>query len=182
VIAFKLCMKYFIHLQFNCIIRILMKKWHLGAILSIALIITLGASAEYTSNKGSKLDEGFKNLKVLPKNISDKSLDSTMSAWSISLGVHCNFCHARKADTTQRGLDFPSDKKEEKEAARNMYKMTAYLNVNYFNWNNSTRPDTIHYVVCYTCHRGTHEPDAKVFLSRIDSIEQIFRKNRPHKQ
>jgi hypothetical protein len=58
--------------------------------------------------------------------------------------------------------------------------MTAYLNTNFFNWNNSTRPDTIHAVVCYTCHRGTHEPDAKVFLSRIDSIEQAFRKNRPH--
>jgi len=157
-----------------------MKKWHLGAILAIALIITLGATADYTTNSNSKPDEGFKNLKVLPKDISEKSLDSVMGNWSISLGVRCNFCHARKADTTQRGLDFSSDKKEEKEAARNMYKMTAYLNSNYFNWRNSTRPDTIHAVVCYTCHRGTHEPDAKIFLSRIDSIEQAFHKNRPH--
>jgi hypothetical protein len=140
-----------------------MKKWHLGAMLSIALIITLGASADYTT-----------------KNIKDKQLDSVMGNWSISLGVRCNFCHARKADTTKRGLDFPSDTKEEKEAARNMFKMTAYINANFFNWNNSTRPDTIHAVVCYTCHRGTHEPDSKVFLSRIDSIEQAFRKNRPH--
>lgn len=159
-----------------------MKKWHLGAILAVALIVTLGASADYTSDSISKPSEGFKNLKVLPQNISDDALDSVMDEFSISLGVHCNFCHARKADTTKRGLDFPSDKKEEKEAARNMYKMTAYLNATYFNWKNSTRPDTIHYVVCYTCHHGTNEPDAKVFLSRIDSIEQSFSKNRPHKK
>lgn len=164
-------------MRFNRIILLRMKKWHVGAILAVALIVTLGASADYTSNSISKPGEGFKNLKVLPQNISDDALDSVMDEFSISLGVHCNFCHARKADTTKRGLDFPSDKKEEKEAARNMYKMTAYLNATYFNWNNSTRPDTIHYVVCYTCHRGTHEPDAKVFLSRIDSIEQSFRKN-----
>jgi hypothetical protein len=158
-----------------------MKKWHLSAILAVALIITMGASADYSSGKNSKPDEGFKNLKVLPKDISNEALHSIMNEWCISLGVHCNFCHARKADTTQRGLDFASDKKEEKEAARHMYKMTAYLNANYFNWNNSTRPDTIRYVVCYTCHRGSHEPDAKIFLSRIDSIEQAFRKDRPAK-
>jgi hypothetical protein len=157
-----------------------MKKWHLGAILAIALFITMGASADYTSNAKPDDDDGFKNLKVLPKNISEKHLDSVMGEFSISLGVRCGFCHARKADTTKRGLDFASDKKDEKNIARNMYKMTAYLNATYFNWNNSTRPDTIHYVVCYTCHRGAHEPDAKLFLSKIDSIEQAFHKNRPH--
>lgn len=153
-----------------------MNKWHLSAILAVALIITLGASADYTSQP--KPGDGFQNLKVLPKNISDHALDSVMGEFSISLGVRCGFCHARNADTTKRGLDFASDKKDEKEAARNMYKMTAYLNANYFNWNKSTRPDTIHAIVCYTCHRGGHEPDAKVFLSRIDSIEQSFRKNK----
>ena len=157
-----------------------MKKWHLGSILAVAILVALGASSNSTSGSNSKPEEGFKNLKVLPKDISEKALDSIMGEFSISLGVRCNFCHARKADTTQRGLDFASDKKDEKNIARNMYKMTAYLNANYFNWNNSTHPDTIHYVVCYTCHRGTHEPDAKVFLTRIDSIEQAFRKNRPH--
>jgi hypothetical protein len=156
-----------------------MKKWHIGAVLAIAILVTLGASTNNTSVTKSKPDEGFKNLKVLPKNITDDQLDSVMSEFSISLGVRCNFCHARKADTTKRGLDFASDKKDEKNIARNMYKMTAYLNANYFNWNNSNRPDTIHYVVCYTCHRGGHEPDAKVFLKQIDSIEQMHRKMHP---
>ncbi len=157
-----------------------MKKWHISAVLAIAILVTLGAFTNGSSGPIAKPDEGFKNLKVLPKNITDEQLDSVMANFSISLGVRCNFCHARKADTTKKGLDFASDKKDEKNIARNMFKMTAYLNSTYFNWNNSTRPDTIHYVVCYTCHRGGHEPDAKVFLHQIDSIEQMHRKNRPH--
>jgi hypothetical protein len=156
-----------------------MKKWHIGAVLAIAVLVTIGASSDSSQAATSKPDEGFKNLKVLPKNISDEDLDSVMHEFSISLGVHCNFCHARKADTTLKGLDFASDKKDEKNIARNMFKMTAYLNANYFNWNNSTRPDTIHFVVCYTCHRGGHEPDAQVFLKQIDSIEISHSKNHP---
>jgi photosynthetic reaction center cytochrome c subunit len=158
-----------------------MRKWHVGAILAIAFLVTLGAASNSTSDPVSKPDdEGFKNLKVLPKDITEAQLKSVMGEFSISLGVHCNFCHARKADSTQRGLDFASDAKDAKNTARYMYKMTAELNAKYFNWNNSTRPDTIHYVVCYTCHRGTNEPDAQVFLHVIDSTEQAMRRNRPH--
>ena len=83
-----------------------MKKWHLGAILAMALIVTLGASSNSTSDPDTKRDGGFKNLKVLPKDITDEALDSVMGEFSISLGVRCNFCHARKSDTTKRGLDF----------------------------------------------------------------------------
>lgn len=163
-----------------------MKKWHLAASLIVAFLVTLGATSVSISNaanlsaeKNYKPDDGFKNLKVLPKDISDDELDSVMHEFSISLGVHCNFCHARKEDTTKKGLDFASDKKDEKNIAREMFKMTAYLNSNYFNWNHSTKPDTIHFIVCYTCHRGTHEPDAKVFLKQIDSIEVAHSKNHP---
>jgi len=91
-----------------------MKKWHLGAILAIAFVITLGASSNNPSESIAKPEDGFKNLKVLPKDISEKALDSVMGEFCISLGVHCNFCHARKEDTTQRGLDFASDKKNGK--------------------------------------------------------------------
>ena len=155
-----------------------MKKWHLGAILAIAFVITLGASS--SSDTKSAPEEGYQNLKVLPKDISKKALDSIMGEFCISLGVHCNFCHARNADSTQRKLDFASDKKEEKEIARHMYTMTASINNTFFNWKNSTRPDTIHTVVCYTCHRGNNSPDSKMFLTRIDSIEQAYHKNKQH--
>ncbi len=79
------------------------------------------------------------------------------------------FCHAANKDSTIKRMDFASDAKEEKGTARSMMEMTTYLNTHYFNPDHSTKPDTIHEVVCYTCHRGTHEPDAKAFLSLIDS-------------
>ena len=120
----------------------------------------------------------WKNLKVLPKDISEHKLDSIMGTFSVSLGVKCNFCHASDADTTKHHLDFASDKKEEKDIARAMFKMTADINSNYFNWTHSTQTDTLHSVVCYTCHRGTKQPDASVFIATIDSTIQSNRKNR----
>src|ERR1700733_29670 len=105
-----------------------MKKWYVAGLFALALIVTLGASGNFSSEPKQDKDEGFKNLKVLPKNISEESLDSTMTQFAISLGARCGFCHARKADTTQRGLDFASDAKEEKNTARDMMKMTAFLN------------------------------------------------------
>jgi len=70
------------------------------------------------------------NLKVFPKNISYRELDKTMDAWTASLGVHCNFCHVRNEETKK--MDFASDAKPEKEAARYMYKMMAKINKKYF--------------------------------------------------
>ena len=143
-----------------------MKKWKIALALIGAMYIGISA----TWYKPAPDDDGWKNLQVLPKDISEKKLDSIMKEYSISLGVRCGFCHARNADTTNKHLDFASDAKDEKKAARHMMKMTAYLNENYFNWMNSTKPDTIHSVICYTCHRGSNEVDSKDFLSQIAKI------------
>ncbi|HXB14010.1 MAG TPA: c-type cytochrome [Bacteroidia bacterium] len=145
-----------------------MKKWKLGAILIIAAVVTLGAS----SNNEKKVPENFKNLKVLPQNITKDALDSIMHEFTVSLGVRCGFCHARKSDTTQKGLDFASDAKDEKTIARNMMKMTEYLNTTYFNFNNSTKPDTIHTIICYTCHRGKKEPASDDIMPDYKKLEQ----------
>ena len=97
----------------------------------------------------------FKNLKVLPKNISDEDLDKIMDNFNFALGVNCNFCHARK-DTILRQYDFASDAKPEKEIARNMMRMTYDLNKKYFNYNkNKIVPQT---VTCITCHRKNSIP------------------------
>jgi cytochrome c553 len=116
--------------------------------------------------------EGFKNLKVLPKDISKKALDSTMDYFAISLGVRCGHCHARWADSTKRGLDFASDLKPEKSRARDMMKMTASINTSYFNTNHSEMADTIKTVTCYTCHRGAVSPTAKNLLPKYKELEK----------
>lgn len=142
-----------------------MIKKHIPLLIILTFIITMVATTSATIKEA----EEFKNLQVLPKNMSEEALDSAMDHYAVSLGVKCSFCHARKSDPNAKGLDFASDTKDEKKAARYMIKMTADINGKYFNWMNSDKPDTIRAVVCYTCHRGSPHPDAADFLSLIDS-------------
>lgn len=155
-----------------------MKRKYVTSLFILAAVFTLSAST-YNLPSPPKLspppEEGFKNLKVLPKDISEEELDSLMGMFSISLGVRCNFCHAANADTSKHRLDFASDSKEMKNTARKMISMTAYLNKNFFNDEHSNKKENIHKVICYTCHRGTKEPDSDVFLSIIDSTMQSHR-------
>ena len=61
------------------------------------------------------VNEKFKNLQVLPKNITTDSLDKIMDGFNVQLGVDCNYCHVKdkKADS----LIFDKDDKPEKEIA-----------------------------------------------------------------
>jgi hypothetical protein len=101
----------------------------------------------------------FKNLKILPKNISQEELDKVMDHFKLSLGVDCNYCHTRQLTVDE--LDFASDKKPEKEIARKMMTMTTDINKKYFDFNN--KQSNIQAVTCVTCHRGNPRPE-------IDSI------------
>ena len=97
----------------------------------------------------------FKNLKVLPQDISKDSLDHVMHRFTAALGVRCNFCHVFNAGK----MDFASDDKPEKNIARYMFHMTGEINAKYFNMENSARPDTIAVVRCITCHHGNPHPN-----------------------
>ena len=129
----------------------------IGVILLFAAFISISATVKLNSRPVDK----FKNLKVLPKDISEEELDKVMDDFKEALGVGCGFCHARIADTSIYKLDFASDANEHKDIARYMMTMTNEINANYFNWEKSTRPDTIHAVRCITCHRGLKEPGAE---------------------
>ena len=128
------------------------------------MIVTLGLSSIVTFVALTSMapdQEGFKNLKVLPKNISHEQLGKTMHEWAGSLGVHCDFCHAPNAEG--KGLDFASDAKPEKEMARNMFKMMNKINQKYF----EAKKDSLGMMMktgvnCYTCHRGDSHPEIKL--------------------
>src|ERR1700679_449795 len=127
------------------------------ATLSIASVVTLAA---FTSMPPEK-DEGFKNVKVLPKSLTDKQLHMVMREWSMSLGVRCGFCHAPNAEG--KGLDFASDAKPEKEMARHMFKMMNKINDKFF----EAKKDSLGMMAktginCYTCHRGVSHPEVKL--------------------
>jgi len=124
--------------------------------LGLLSIIVFGAM---TTTKPQ--DEGFKNLKVLPKNISGENLHKVMEDWEHSLGVHCNFCHARNEETKK--MDWASDAKPEKEMARDMFKMMNKINQKYFH----AKKDSLGMIMqsgvnCNTCHRGTAHPEVMV--------------------
>ncbi len=143
-----------------------MKK---NLILSFLLIAFISLIA--FTYKAQQQPPKYKNLQVLPQDISKVELDSIMDVFKTSLGVKCSFCHARWEDSTKKGLDFASDVKPQKETTRSMMKMTAQINEMFFNPDHSTRPDTIHTVICYTCHRDFPTPDSKKLMEELDQMQ-----------
>jgi hypothetical protein len=88
-----------------------------AVIFALASTITIGVAALPSANNQ------YKNLRVLPKNISSKDLSKIMiDDFEDGLGVSCTFCHIAGKDSLL--LDFANDAKPEKQIARRMMKMT----------------------------------------------------------
>ncbi len=100
----------------------------------------------------------YKNLQVLPQNISDDSLDMYMDMFSDGLGVNCEFCHVKIDDNN---WDMATDEKEEKQVARHMLRMMFDINKNYFSFEDESENKPL-VVTCNTCHKGEpHIEDQK---------------------
>ncbi|WP_207425839.1 c-type cytochrome [Pedobacter sp. SYSU D00535] len=123
------------------------------SLLATVITITSATMPEKAEEKPE-----YKNLKVLPKNISHEELDKVMKHYNNALGVRCNFCHAPNKNG-EKGLDFASDEKEEKTIARNMMKMTNKLNQKYFGTEKKVHNQAVMEVSCNTCHRGKAHPE-----------------------
>ncbi len=97
-----------------------------------ALLIIFGCIVCITTFQAFTVShEGeFRNLQILPKDISEHDLDSVMHHFSQSLGVRCDFCHVRNA--AENKMDFAADTKPEKDIARKMMLMAIGINKNYF--------------------------------------------------
>jgi hypothetical protein len=122
----------------------------------IATLVTLIAICSVTSSPAGPQRE-FKNLKVLPRNVSSKTLQSIMiDEFEDGLGVACSFCHAEQKGSHK--LDYASDAKPEKEIARNMMRMTLKLNGKYFQVHRPGLGDPGLVVTCATCHQGKPRP------------------------
>jgi hypothetical protein len=141
--------------------------------LSLLLILLIVIAFTAMRSDVAAPQNEWSNLKVLPNDISKHDLDSAMKMYSVSLGVKCNFCHAMDPDTsTGHHLDFASDAKQEKGAARYMIGMTNYLNQNYFNPDKAAKP--VAQILCYTCHRGNKEARAEVLQPQMDSLMKVL--------
>jgi hypothetical protein len=101
----------------------------------------------------------FKNLKVLPRDISTGKLNKIMvDDFEDDLGVSCNFCHAALIGSQK--LDYASDEKPEKQIARSMMLMTLRINKKYFKLRRPQLGDSSLVITCNTCHKGQPHPDA----------------------
>ena len=127
---------------------------HRGSRAWIALEIFLLAGTPVAAQFPDK----FTNLKVLPKDISKRELESTMRGFAFALGVRCEHCHVEKK-APEHGLDFAADDKESKKTARVMLQMVAAINHDYISKVSKMPPSaaTIH-VQCVTCHHGLTQP------------------------
>jgi hypothetical protein len=123
----------------------------------VAIIIGLFIVAGIAATKPPEPPK-YKNLKILPKNISKEDLDKVMDHFKAALGVKCSFCHAPSKDTAQKFPDFASDDKPEKLIARKMWKMTSKINSKFFKDNKNEEGVTVPAIECMTCHRGSPHP------------------------
>lgn len=102
--------------------------------------------------------EKYKNLKILPKDISEQKLDSIMESYSKALGINCSFCHVEVKNFPD-SLDYASDANTMKENAREMMRMTILINKTYFHFDKNEKPEYLKVVNCKTCHRGEPYPE-----------------------
>lgn len=148
-------------------------------IASLGVIALLFSIFSFTTSRqvdiGKEVsDSQWKNLKVLPQNISEDSLKGLMRGYNTALGVKCNFCHADNPETKK--MDFASDAKKEKEFARHMIVMTRDLNAKNFNWNNAKNPEQINVVTCVMCHRGNESPTKSLQeATKIESVTEVVK-------
>ena len=127
------------------------KKALVVFLVSLFIVIGIAATKPPEEHK-------YKNLKILPKNISKADLDKVMDGFKAALGVKCGFCHAPSKDTTNHHPDFASDEKPEKNIARKMMKMSAKINKKYFSYNKNEQGQVVPAVECMTCHHGKEHP------------------------
>ena len=124
-----------------------MHKKKLVVLSVLIAFVLLGAATSLRQKKG-------RNLKVLPKDISDHMLDSIMKTYNKALGVSCDFCHtpdngASVPDSVNYSLDYPM-----KETARRMMLLNIAINKTYFYYDTASRPEYLKVITCKTCHQG----------------------------
>lgn len=129
----------------------MLHKKKILTILCLTSLVVLGMAAVSMPPQNSR------NLKILPKDISDARLDSIMQTYNTALGVKCDFCHV-PVKGFKDSIDYVSDAEPMKNNARKMMEMTIGINKTYFHFDKNTEPVYLNTVSCKTCHRGEPFP------------------------
>ncbi len=108
------------------------------------------AAAAWAHDPAKPTSVAHPGLQVLPKDIPHERLIEVMKGYSTALGVKCTHCHAGE----QGKMDFASEAKPQKQAARAMMLLVRRINEQDFavkDWRDTK-------VTCFTCHRGAVRP------------------------
>ncbi len=138
-------------------------------IVFCALLLALSACTAIQQQKAQPPrpdDLHFHNLQILPQNIARKDLVDIMKGYTRALGVRCQHCHVRTAETPKEIFDFPSDANPKKNDARVMMRMTERINTQYVAKINDAHTT----VSCWTCHRGHTQPDIQPSVPAVAPV------------
>ena len=137
------------------------KKTLLLATLCAVMVIAQGFTRKEHDD-----DDKPTNLKILPKDISEKELHNVMKGFSMSLGVRCNYCHvSHPVEGRDRPkFDFASDSIPEKNTARDMMKMVMAINSEHLG-KMTLKGHNMEQITCVTCHMGRAVP-----IISVDSV------------
>lgn len=124
-------------------------------VLATSLFLGCTAVRQQTARPPAADDLHFHNLQVLPANISRPELLETMRRFKQAMGKDCGHCHVPNPPGSDPKYDFPNDAKREKQSARTMILMTRNINAQYV----SKVQEALTTVTCWTCHRGSPQPD-----------------------
>jgi len=126
-------------------------------VFALMLLATLAVLPPGASAQGRFPPDSFKNLKVLPKNIDQRTLINTMRGFAQALGVRCVYCHVGNEGQPLDSVNFTSDDKRTKRTARVMMHMVMHINDEHLA-EVPDRPTPKVEVRCVTCHRGVARP------------------------
>ena len=160
---------------------------HLGRpILAVAAAAAALLLPAVAPAQGKFPPDSFTNLKVLPKNIDQRTLINTMREFALGLGVRCTYCHvAPHDDAPLDSVAFAKDDKRTKRVARVMMHMVMHINGEHLQ-EVPERPKPLLEVRCATCHRGVARPrllDDDMTLTLADSgLDAAVRRYRDLRQ
>lgn len=151
----------------------------------LLLLATAAVAARRIAAQGRFPPDSFTNLKVLPKNIDQRTLIATMRGFALALGVRCTYCHVGREGAPLDSLSFAKDDKRTKKVARVMMHMVMHINDEHLH-DVPDRPKPLLEVRCATCHRGVARPrllDDDMTLTLADSgLDAAVRRYRDLRQ
>ena len=154
--------------------------------LVTAIVLAGAACAAASSPAAAQIPTEFRNLQVLPEDISRDSLILLMRSFSFATGLRCEGCHVLGENGSFRGARFHLDDKLTKRRARYMLRMVNRLNDEVLpGLPERDRPALR--VECKTCHRGQRRPHllrtelrAVIDTAGVDAAVTRYRELREH--